>query len=104
MSVHVIEPVNLTNPCAHAAQTTIRGTVHRDTANLVCDECVKTGNWWVHLRVCLTCGVVACCDSSPARHATDHFNKTGHPMCASVEPGENWAFCYIDKHFTDEAS
>jgi uncharacterized UBP type Zn finger protein len=60
-----------------------------------CEECLKTGGFWVHLRLCLTCGHVGCCDSSPNRHATKHFHKTQHPLIRSLEPGENWAWCYI---------
>jgi uncharacterized UBP type Zn finger protein len=60
-----------------------------------CEECLKTGMSWVHLRLCLTCGHVGCCDSSPGRHATRHFNRTGHPVIASYEPGERWAWCYL---------
>jgi uncharacterized UBP type Zn finger protein len=62
-----------------------------------CEECLKTGTRWVHLRLCLTCGHVGCCDSSPGRHATQHFQKKGHPVMASFEPGERWAWCYIDQ-------
>ncbi len=62
-----------------------------------CEECLTTGGRWVHLRLCLTCGHVGCCDSSPGRHATGHFHNTGHPVVASYEPGERWAWCYIDE-------
>ena len=62
-----------------------------------CEECLKTGDPWVHLRLCLTCGHVGCCDSSPNRHATKHFHKTHHPLIRSFEPGENWAWCYVDQ-------
>jgi hypothetical protein len=61
-----------------------------------CEECLKTGTRWIHLRLCLSCGHVGCCDSSPGRHATRHFHLTGHPVIASYEPGERWAWCYID--------
>jgi uncharacterized UBP type Zn finger protein len=64
---------------------------------LGCEECLKTGSPWVHLRVCLTCGHVGCCDSSPGRHATKHFHGTRHPIVASFEPGERWAWCYVDQ-------
>ena len=64
---------------------------------LGCEECLKTGSPWVHLRLCLTCGHVGCCDSSPGRHATKHFHKEGHPVVASFEPGERWAWCYVDE-------
>jgi uncharacterized UBP type Zn finger protein len=62
-----------------------------------CEECLKTGAQWVHLRLCLTCGHVGCCDSSPGRHATKHFHHMGHPVIASFQPGERWAWCYVDK-------
>ena len=62
-----------------------------------CEECLKTGSSWVHLRLCLSCGHVGCCDSSPHRHATKHFQHTDHPVIASFEPGERWAWCYVDK-------
>jgi Zn-finger in ubiquitin-hydrolases and other protein len=61
-----------------------------------CDECVKTGATWVHLRTCQTCGGTHCCDSSPNRHASRHAQITGHPVIASAEPGERWLYCYPD--------
>ena len=61
-----------------------------------CEECLAAGTSWVHLRLCLTCGHVGCCDSSPGRHATQHAHATSHPVIASDEPGERWAWCYID--------
>jgi uncharacterized UBP type Zn finger protein len=61
-----------------------------------CEECLRIGQGWVHLRLCLSCGHVGCCDSSPGRHATRHFQATGHPMIRSLEPGESWAWCYVD--------
>lgn len=63
----------------------------------VCDQCVAMGSGWVHLRMCLTCGQVGCCDSSPNRHATAHFHQASHPLVRSVEPGENWRWCYVDE-------
>ncbi len=62
-----------------------------------CEDCLAIGDTWVHLRMCLICGHVGCCDSSKNRHATKHFRDTGHPVMKSVEPGDDWAFCYIDK-------
>ena len=62
-----------------------------------CEECLRIGQGWVHLRLCLSCGHVGCCDSSPGRHATRHFQATGHPMIRSLEPGELWAWCYVDQ-------
>jgi uncharacterized UBP type Zn finger protein len=61
-----------------------------------CEDCVKTGDEWVHLRMCLECGHVGCCDSSPNKHATKHFGRTSHPLIRSIEPGERWTWCYID--------
>ena len=61
-----------------------------------CEECVKTGGTWVHLRECLVCGHVGCCDSSVGKHATKHFHATAHPVMRSVEPAEQWGWCYVD--------
>ena len=61
-----------------------------------CEDCVREGSRWVHLRRCLGCGHVGCCDSSPRRHATVHWQATGHPVVASAEAGERWAWCYAD--------
>ncbi len=62
-----------------------------------CEECLELGDTWVHLRMCLTCGHVGCCDSSRNRHATKHYRATGHPIVRSLEPGEEWSWCYIDE-------
>jgi uncharacterized UBP type Zn finger protein len=62
-----------------------------------CEDCLKIGGRWVHLRMCLVCGHVGCCDSSPNRHATAHFHSTLHPVMRSVEPGEDWGWCYVDE-------
>jgi uncharacterized UBP type Zn finger protein len=62
-----------------------------------CEECLKTGDRWVHLRLCLECGHVGCCDSSKNKHATKHFHTTRHPIMQSFEPGESWGWCYIDE-------
>jgi len=62
-----------------------------------CEDCVRMGGKWVHLRLCMTCGHVGCCDSSPHKHATAHFRSTGHPIIKSFEPGENWGWCYPDE-------
>ena len=63
----------------------------------VCEECIKHGGNWVHLRTCQTCGITLCCDSSPAKHATKHYNISGHPVIISSEPGERWLWCYKDE-------
>ena len=62
-----------------------------------CEECLRLGTRWVHLRLCLSCGHVGCCDSSPVRHATAHFHETSHPVIRSAEPGEDWSWCYVDE-------
>ena len=62
-----------------------------------CEECLQAGSWWVHLRKCMTCGHIGCCDSSPNRHATAHFHATTHPIVQSFEPGEEWGWCYADQ-------
>jgi CPA2 family monovalent cation:H+ antiporter-2 len=62
----------------------------------VCPECVAMGAGWVHLRVCLTCGHVGCCDQSPNRHARRHWETSGHPLIQSLEPGESWRYCFVD--------
>lgn len=64
-----------------------------------CDECVKIGTSWVHLRTCQSCGATLCCDNSPERHATRHAQISGHPVIASAEPGERWLYCYPDDAF-----
>jgi uncharacterized UBP type Zn finger protein len=62
----------------------------------VCEDCVAEGTRWVHLRLCLTCGHVGCCDNSPRRHATAHFHATDHPLVRSYEPNEDWWYCFAD--------
>jgi len=62
-----------------------------------CKECLETGDTWVHLRECLICGHVGCCESSKNKHATQHFHLTKHPIMQSFEPGENWRWCYVDE-------
>ena len=66
-----------------------------------CDECMKIGSRWVHLRTCQTCGATLCCDSSPNRHASKHARASSHPVIALAEPGERWLFCYPDDAFTE---
>jgi uncharacterized UBP type Zn finger protein len=62
-----------------------------------CEECLQTGDPWLHLRICLGCGHVGCCDDSPNRHATAHASSTEHPIIRSLEPGETWSWCYVDE-------
>jgi hypothetical protein len=86
--------VDISDPCEHARQTKIR-TVARPAPG--CADCMKMGGQWVHLRECLTCGHVGCCDASPNKHATAHFHSTKHPIISSAELGETWCWCYIDE-------
>ncbi len=84
----------MSDPCTHldliqAVTPTANG----------CQECLVIGDSWVHLRQCLICGHVGCCDSSKNKHATKHFQGTQHPMMKSIEPGEDWRWCYVDKTF-----
>jgi len=81
----------MAEPCTHlddAADVTPSSTG--------CEDCLATGGRWVHLRMCMTCGHVGCCDSSPSQHATAHWKDTGHPLVRSYEPGEDWWWCYAD--------
>ena len=89
-----LEAVVIAAPCSHAGEVSIR-QVRRPAEG--CADCLATGGSWVHLRTCLTCGRVGCCDSSPNRHATKHFQTTGHPIVTSAEPGESWVWCYADE-------
>lgn len=66
-----------------------------------CEACVKIHATWVHLRICQTCGVTLCCDSSPNRHASKHAQTSGHPVIASAEPGERWLYCFPDDGFAE---
>ena len=66
-----------------------------------CEECLKEGKHWVHLRLCLSCGHVGCCDSSEGKHATKHFRAAGHPVIQSFEPGEDWIWCNIDRVYVE---
>jgi len=77
--------------CKHVNQIKIT-----TTETHVCEECIKMGDTWVHLRLCLECGHVGCCDSSKNKHATKHFRATGHPIVKSLERGEDWMYCYVD--------
>lgn len=67
-----------------------------------CEDCLKIGGQWVHLRMCMSCGHVGCCDNSPNRHATKHYHSEAHPIIKSVEPGEDWGYCYPDDQFFEE--
>jgi hypothetical protein len=62
-----------------------------------CEDCLAVGDPWLHLRICLTCGHVGCCDDSPNKHATKHAHASGDPLIRSLEPGEEWSWCYVDE-------
>ena len=62
-----------------------------------CEECLREGGVWLHLRICLSCGHVGCCDDSPNRHATKHFHATQHPIIEGYDPPEGWGWCFVDK-------
>jgi len=62
-----------------------------------CEDCLRTGDPWLHLRICLECGHVGCCDDSPNRHASAHSHASGHPIIRSLEPGEEWSWCFLDE-------
>ena len=84
--------MDLEGACDH-----IRGVAKvAHPARRECEECVKTGSEWVHLRTCQTCRGTRCCDSSPNRHASRHARESGHPVVCSAEPGERWLYCYPD--------
>jgi len=81
-----------------AAQCTHLNEIRKVSPNTNgCEECLKMGDTWVHLRLCMECGHVGCCDSSKNKHATKHFHHTKHPIVRSIEPGEDWGWCYIDE-------
>ncbi len=79
-------------PCVHVSM--VRDVTPSSEEG--CEDCLKIGDQWVHLRICLTCGHVGCCDSSKNRHATHHYRESGHPIVQSFEPGEEWIWCYED--------
>jgi len=81
-------------PCGHLDQVAVRELPEAVDG---CEDCLRIGSKWLHLRICLTCGHVGCCDNSPNRHATAHFHASGHPIIRSLEPGEDWSWCYIDE-------
>ncbi len=73
-------------------------TIHDVTPSAAgCEDCLRIGASWVHLRLCLECGHMGCCDSSPNKHATKHFHATEHPIMKSAEPGEDWQWCFVDE-------
>ncbi len=86
--------------CSHIEEAARRAEAARPSAQ-GCEECLASGGVWVHLRLCLGCGHVGCCDNSPNRHATAHHRATGHPVIRSFEPGEEWAYCYADEAYAE---
>ena len=86
----------MADECRHAA-----GVRDVTPSALGCEECLKSGSQWVHLRLCRTCGHVGCCDESPNRHATKHFHATRHPVIEGYDPPEGWGWCYVDEIFLD---
>jgi len=82
--------------CTHRNMITIK-EVRPGTKG--CEECMKIGDTWVHLRICLTCGHIGCCDQSKNKHATKHFKEMKHPIIQSFQPGEKWKYCYIDHEY-----
>jgi Zn-finger in ubiquitin-hydrolases and other protein len=85
--------------CAHLVVAVTKAIKHAKRHE--CEECIKTGDGWVHLRTCQSCGVTLCCDSSPNKHASRHARESGHPVIASAEPGERWLYCYPDEAFAN---
>ena len=85
-------------PCPHIGETT---KAVKRTKTHECEECVKSGAAWLHLRTCQTCGATLCCDSSPNQHASNHSHSTGHAVVSSGEPGERWLYCFSDERFGD---
>ena len=85
-----------------AAQCTHLGEIKKVTpSGKGCKECLEMGDRWVHLRLCLSCGHVGCCDSSKNKHATAHYRHVKHPIVESFEPGEDWRWCYVDELFLE---
>jgi CPA1 family monovalent cation:H+ antiporter len=86
--------VGIINPCSH-----LDWVRHPETPGFppACAECAREGAAWVQLRMCLTCGYVGCCDNSPNRHASGHFRASRHPLMRSLEPGERWVWCHLDR-------
>ena len=80
--------------CTHLEEVLLR---ELPAAVAGCEDCLRDGGKWLHLRICLTCGHVGCCDDSPDRHATAHHRATSHPIIRSLEPGEDWSWCYVDR-------
>ena len=86
----------MSDACRHFEEIKVLNSDSRE-----CPECVATGSRWVHLRMCLICGSVGCCDSSPNKHASKHVASADHPIIRSLEPGENWGYCYEDDQWVE---
>ena len=86
----------MTQTCTHTAQIAAVRPSARG-----CEDCLKVGSEWLHLRLCRICGHVGCCDQSPHRHATHHFHATQHPIIEGYDPPEGWGWCYVDEAFLD---
>lgn len=80
--------------CTHLDEVEVR---ELPTEVAGCEDCLRSGGKWLHLRICLACGHVGCCDNSPGRHATAHYHETSHAIIRSLEPGEEWSWCYVDE-------
>jgi hypothetical protein len=87
----------MAQPCNHFEHVTAK----EPNTPAGCEECLQAGGHWVHLRLCLVCGHVGCCDNSPGTHATKHFHESTHAIMRSFEPGENWGWCYVDEEFVE---
>jgi uncharacterized UBP type Zn finger protein len=88
--------------CAHLEKLERQGRQPVKPSGHGCKECLETGDQWMELRLCMSCGHVGCCDSSPNKHATAHFHKTKHPVIRAFEPDAAWAWCYVDEVTADE--
>ncbi|HWG83528.1 MAG TPA: UBP-type zinc finger domain-containing protein [Gaiellales bacterium] len=92
--LHPSQEAALPGQCTHLDQITITDLPEPIAG---CEDCLRMGSRWLHLRMCTSCGHIGCCDSSPNRHATAHANESGHPVIRSAEPGEDWFWCYPDE-------
>ena len=84
----------MTGPCSHLDHVEV---TELPAYVAGCEDCLLTGSKWLHLRICLECGRVGCCDDSPGRHATAHAGASGHPLIRSLEPGDEWSWCFVDQ-------
>ena len=86
--------LRLVSACTHLETVTV---TELPPSVAGCEDCLRTGGVWLHLRICLECGHVGCCDDSPNKHATAHYRSSDHPLIRSLEPGEEWSWCYADE-------